>query len=139
MNRTHIKNALLGVALALAAAYSFSIILLTVLIGPRGLMGIFTTLPLFGLFYTSWIVVPLGAALGMLIPRIAAGKSRWTAALHGAGYGAVGGLAAMICFVSAYGLVPAPPPLLWVGVAVYSAVWVGAYAYIRAKAPVAHR
>jgi hypothetical protein len=139
MNRTNFKNALLGVAIALAATYVFSIILLMVLLpGPRWFRGIFFPLPLVGLIYTSWLVIPLGAALGMLIPRIAAGKSRWAAALHGAGYGAVGGLAALMCFVSVYSLGPAPA-LLWVGVAAYSAVWVGAYAYIRAKAPVLHR
>ncbi len=138
MNRTHVKNALLGVALALVATYMFPAVLFTLLLGPRALTVLFSPLPMRGLLYVSWIVVPLGAALGMLIPRIAVGKSRWTAALHGAGYGAVGGLAALLCFVSAYGLVSGPP-LFWVAVAVYSAVWVGAYACVRAKAPVLHR
>ncbi|HWT01071.1 MAG TPA: hypothetical protein VN256_12560 [Pyrinomonadaceae bacterium] len=138
MNSTNIKNALIGVGIALVAAYTFPAALLTLMMGPRGLMILFSSVPVVGLIYGSWILVPLGAALGMLIPRIAARKSRWQAALHGAGYGALGGLAAMICFASVYDIRPGLA-LLFVAAAAYSALWVGAYAYLRAKAPVPHR
>ncbi|HYG81274.1 MAG TPA: hypothetical protein VD861_12840 [Pyrinomonadaceae bacterium] len=138
MRHTNVKNALLGLALALVAAYTFPAALLTLMMGPRALRILFSPVPVVGLLYGSWILIPLGAALGMLIPRIAAGKSRWKAALHGAGYGAVGGLAAMICFASVYDLRPGLD-LLVVSAAAYSAVWVGAYAYVRAKPPVPHR
>lgn len=134
MERTNVKNALRGVVIALAAAYFFAVLLIAVTDGPGGLKYAFGPLALFALVYTSWVVVPLGAALGMLIPRIAAGKNRWAAALHGAGYGAAGGLAAMMCFSSVF-FNTLRPDMLWVGLVAYCAVWVGAYGYIRAKAP----
>ena len=138
MKNTHVKNALLGVAIAFAAAYLFPFVFATLLYGSVGLQLLFSEWTFQVLFYVSWIVIPLGVALGVLIPRVAAGKRRWVAALHGAGYGAVGGLAAMICFASVF-LNCMRPDGLWVGIVVYCAVWVGAYAYIRAKAPVLHR
>jgi hypothetical protein len=138
MKNTNIKNALIGVAIALVAAYSFPAVLLTLMMGPRGLLILFSFEPLQAMVYVSWIVIPLGAALGMLIPRMAAGKRRWVAALHGAGYGAVGGLAAMICFIYVFSLMRGGD-VLAVAAMVYSAVWVGAYAFIRAKAPVRYR
>lgn len=138
MNRTNVKNALLGVGIALVAALLFPIILVTLLVGPGGLRYVLSRALLVGLFYTSWLVIPLGAALGMLIPRIAAGKTRWAAALHGAGYGAAGGLALIIGLTPVF-RAPFTPDLIWVAVIAYCAVWVGAYACIRAKAPVAHR
>ena len=138
MNRTNVKNALLGAAIALVAAYLFPVALLFVLDGPNGLTLISSTLILRILFYTSWMVIPLGAALGMLIPRIAAGKTRWTAALHGAGYGAAGGFALLIGLTSIVRF-RFMPDVIWLAVMVYCAVWVGAYAFIRAKAPVARR
>ena len=138
MNRTNIKNALLGVVIALVAACLFPVVLVILLVGPADLGLVFSPVIFIGLFYTSWLVIPLGAALGMLIPRIAAGKTRWAAALHGAGYGAAGGFALMIGLTSIirswFG-----SDLIWVAVMVYCAAWVGAYAYIRAKAPVPHR
>src|SRR5215207_680018 len=122
MNRTNIKNALLGVAIALVAALLFPIALVIVLAGPDGLRFLISPVLLVGLFYTSWLVAPLGAALGMLIPRIAAGKTRWTAALHGAGYGAAGGLALMLGLTPfLHG--PLTPDLLWAAVIAYCAVW----------------
>lgn len=138
MKHTHFKNALLGVAIAIVATYSFPAVLFTLMIGPRALMVLFSPLPLRGLLMTFWMVIPLGAALGMLIPRIAAGKNRCTAALHGAGYGAIAGLAVMLCFTSVFTSWMAPGQL-WFAVVVYCAVWVGAYACIRAKSPVLHR
>lgn len=138
MKNMNVRNALLGVAIALVATYLFPAILFTLLEGPEGLQLLYSPLTINALYVTSWMVIPLGAALGVLIPRIASGKRRWVAALHGAGYGAVGGLAAIICFASIY-LRRLEPDVLWVGVVTYCAVWVGAYAYIRAKPAVPHR
>ena len=138
MKNTNVKNALIGVGIALVAAYTFPAVLLTLMMGPRGLMFLFSPMSLAGLLYASWIVIPLGVALGMLIPRMAAGKRRWVAALRGAVYGAVGGAAAMICFVYAFGL-ERETHLLAAAAAAYSALWVGAYAYIRAKAPARYK
>lgn len=138
MRNTNVKNALLGVAIALAAAYLFPTVLATLMVGPEGLRLLYSPVTFSALYMTSWMVIPLGAALGVLIPRIAAGKSRWAAALHGAGYGAAGGLAAVICFASIY-LRRLGPDVLWVAVVAYCAVCVGAYAYVRVKPPVQHR
>ena len=138
MKHTNVKNALLGVVIALVAALLFPIVLVTLLVGPAGLRFVLSRALFVGLFYTSWLVVPLGAALGMLIPRIAAGKSRWAAALHGAGYGAAGGLALVIGLTPVF-RAPFTPDMIWVAVIAYCAVWVGAYAYLRAKVPVLHR
>ena len=138
MKQTNIKNALIGVGIALVAALLFPIVLVALLVGPGGLRYVLTPALFVGLFYTSWLVVPLGAALGMLIPRIAAGKTRWAAALHGAGYGAAGGLALIIGLTPVF-RAPLKPDMIWVAVITYCALCVGAYAYIRAKAPVAHR
>ncbi|HEY0379508.1 MAG TPA: hypothetical protein VGC87_21500 [Pyrinomonadaceae bacterium] len=138
MKNTNLRNALIGVAIALVAAYFFPAVFLTLAVGPEGIQILFSTLMLRLLLMTSWIFIPLGAALGMLIPRIAAGKGRWRAALDGAGYGAVGGLAAMICFASVF-TPRMKPDVLWIAVVAYCAVWVGAYAYVRAHAPALHR
>lgn len=138
MNRTHIKDALLGVAIALVAALLFPITLVFLLAGPEGLSFVLSPVLFVGLFYTSWLVVPLGAALGMLVPRVAAGKTRWAAALHGAGYGAAGGLALVIGLAPIF-RAPFKPDWVWAAVVAYCAVWVGAYAYVRAKAPIPRR
>ena len=134
MKHATLKNALLGVAIALVAAYLFPAFFAFLIVGPEGLQIMASPLPLRALYYTSWMVIPLGAALGVLVPRIASGKRRWVAALHGAGYGALGGLAAMICFAANF-MRQLGQDVLWVAVVFYCAVWVGAYAYIRAKAP----
>lgn len=132
MKNTTVKNILLGIALALIAAYMFPVVLFTILEGPRGFLALSTAIPLYGLFYSFWLVIPLGVALGMLIPRMAQGKDRLTAALQGAGFGAVGGLASVFCFTSVYqsrgGL-----GVLWISVILYCALWVGGYAFYRAK------
>jgi hypothetical protein len=125
-----IKNVLLGIALALVAAYFYPIVLVTLMDGTLGLEVLFSGLPLYGLFYTFWLVIPLGAALGMLIPKIAYGKNRWIAALQGAGFGAVGGLVSIFCFTSVFSL---GTDILWFSVIPYCAVWVGAYAWYCAK------
>ena len=130
MKNTNFKNALIGIAHTLVAAYFFFLVFLTLIQGAHDLR--FLLIPLVGFVYTFWIVIPLGAALGMLIPQIAYGKTRWLAALQGAGLGAVSGLLAVLCVDSVYDfeLVEA---IIVVPVMAYCALWVGAYACYRAK------
>ena len=132
MKNTNVKNALLGMALSLVATYLFPVVLFTILDWPGGFRVIWTVLPWWGLFYSSWLVIPLGVALGLLIPQVARGKSRWSAALHGAGLGAVAGLVSVFCFTSVYGF-RGDTSILWLSVMAYSALWVGGYAFYRAK------
>ena len=132
MRNRNFKNALLGIALAIAAAYLYAVLIAVFILGARGFLVLFSTIPLVALFYTSWVVIPLGAALGMLIPPLAYGKSRGMAALQGAASGAAAGLISAVCLTSAY-------DLGWGGgffvysITAYCAVWVGAYAFYRAK------
>lgn len=132
MKNTNGKNVLLGITLALAAAYLYPAFLFTLMEGPAGLEVLLSAFPLYGLMYSFWLVIPLGGALGMLIPKIAAGKNRWMAALQGAGLGAVGGLVAVYSFTSVYSLGPRVG-ILWVSVIAYCALWVGGYAFYRAR------
>jgi hypothetical protein len=132
MKNTYIKNAVLGIALALIAAYLFPAFLLFFFEGPGALLIMFSTIPLYGLYYSFWVVIPLGAALGILIPQIAYGKSRWVAALQGALYGMVAGLVSAFCFATTV-LMGTRDPLIVLSVVAYSTLWVGAYAFFRAK------
>jgi hypothetical protein len=132
MKNTAIKNVLLGIAISLVAAYLYPVVLFTLLEGTLGLEVLFSLLPLYGLLYTFWIVIPLGAALGMLIPKIAYGKNRWMAALQGAGFGAVGGLVSVFCFTSVFSLGPGTG-ILWISITAYCAIWVGGYAFYCAR------
>ncbi|MDT4895299.1 MAG: hypothetical protein QOH25_376 [Acidobacteriota bacterium] len=132
MKNRIIKNVLLGIVIALVATYLFPGVLFFFLEGPKGLLVIFSLLPLYGLFYTFWLVIPLGVALGMLIPRMASGKDRWTAALHGAGFGALAGLVSVFCFTSVFRLGPGVD-VLWISVIAYCALWVGGYAFYCAR------
>jgi hypothetical protein len=131
MKSKNIKNALLGIVLALTATYLYIVGVAVLIGGARGLRLAFTAIPFVVLFYISWVVIPSGAALGMLIPRIAYGKSRWMAALQGAVLGAVTGLLALFCLGAVY-----PFELrdnFVMSVMVYCALWVGAYAALRVK------
>jgi hypothetical protein len=132
MKSQHIKNGLLGIALAIVAAYLYVVALAIYIEGPRGALVFFSTFPLMVLLYTSWIVIPLGAALGILIPPLASGKSRGMAALQGAALGAVSGLLSLLCLMSAYHLRRAETFIV-LSVMAYCALWVGAYAFYRAK------
>jgi hypothetical protein len=137
-NRT-LKNILQGIAIALVAAYLFPVTVITLAEGPKsGAEVLFSLFPLYALLYVSWIVIPLGGALGMLIPPIANGKNRWLAALHGAGFGALAGLAAVFCFTSVFGL-GSGAGVLWLMITGYCALWVGGYAFYRAKGPSLYR
>ena len=129
MKSGNFKNALLGIILANIAAYMFPTVLIIVLEWPRGFQVLYSPLPLFALFYVSWIVIPLGAALGMLIPQVASGKARWTAALQGTGIGALAGLVSLLTDASVFGVYRMMTGVLVLSAMVYSALWVGAYAF----------
>src|SRR5215213_9674359 len=104
MKSRNIKNALLGIILALVATYLYIVAVAVLIGGARGARHAFSIIPFVVLFYISWVVIPSGAALGMLIPRIAYGKTRWMAALQGAVLGAVTGLLALFCLGAVYPL-----------------------------------
>lgn len=131
MKNTTIKNVLVGIILSLVAAYLFPVVLFTVLEWPRGFLLLFSAIPFYGLLYSFWLVIPLGVALGMLIPRMARGKSRWMAALRGAGFGALAGLVSVFCFTSVFNI-DSGAGVLWSSVIIYCALWVGGYAFYRA-------
>lgn len=133
MKNRHLKNALLGICLALVAAYLYVAVVGVFIAGARGLSILFSSIPFVLLFYTSWVVIPLGAALGMLIPQIAAGKTRWMAALQGAALGAVAGLLSVVCLASANGIPVLEATFIVLTMIAYCAIWVGAYAFYRAK------
>lgn len=129
MKNTNFKNALIGIAHTLVASYLFFLVFFSVILGTRGQILL---IPLLGFLYTFWIIIPLGVALGMLIPRIAYGKTRLMAALQGAGLGAISGLLSLLCLDSVYdiGLIEAIIVFPAMG---YCALWVSAYACYRAK------
>lgn len=132
MKSTTTKNALLGIAIAIVAAYMFPVFLVTLLEGWQGILLFFNGAPLLILIYTFWLVIPLGAALGILIPRMARGKNRWTAALQGAGFGAIAGLAAAFCFISTSELRKGGG-ILWILTIAYCALWVSGCGFYCAK------
>ena len=132
MKNSKFKNALLGIVLALVAAYLYVVAFAIVIEGPRGWVVFFSIIPFVVLFYTSWVIIPLGAALGMLLPQMAYGKTRLQAALHGAIPGAVAGLVSVLALTSAYRL-RMGTDLVLASVVVYCALWTSAYASYRAK------
>lgn len=132
MKQSKFKNALVGIAHAIVAAYVFPAVYFLLWEGVNVFEVLFSGFPLFALSYCFWIVIPLGVALGMLIPQIANGKNRWQAALKGAIWGAFAGLVSVYTFTSVFPL-GRETRLLWVSVIPYCAVWVGAYAYYCAR------
>ena len=132
MKNSNLKNALLGIVLAFIAAYLYIFLFIVVIERARGSFRLLAIFPLVALLYTSWVVIPLGVALGMLIPRIAYGKSRWMATLQGAALGGLSGLMAIFCVTSVYPI-GLGETIIVLSVMVYSAVWVGAYAFYRVQ------
>lgn len=133
MERTTVKDMFQGIALSLVAAYFYPVVLFICLTGPSGIMVIFSGLPLNFLLYTFWLVIPLGASLGILIPRIAYNKTSLAAALHGAGFGALAGLIIIAFTAAVIRIEPEAVVLIVTSVVSYCAVVTGAYAYILAK------
>jgi hypothetical protein len=137
-----IKNALKGIAIALIAAYGFGIVF-SLIFGfddPMAKPGsIFIVIPIFGLFYSFWFVIPIGVILGILIPKIAYSHSRRNAIIYGLltglAVGTVGSLA-----LSAIGLTDqfrfpnwANFTVFLIVMSLYSAIWTAAYAYLCGK------
>ena len=130
MKSRNLRNALVGTALALVAAYILPVLLLKVL----GFVGPLIIIPLYSYLYTCWLVIPLGAALGMFIPQMAKGKTRWMAALHGAGFGALAGLVSAFCLTSVFNLYRERGlGILWISGILYCALFVAGYAFYCAK------
>jgi hypothetical protein len=132
MKKMSVRNALVGVVLALVAAYLYIVALSVYIEGPRGVTVFFSILPLIGLLYTFWLVIPLGIALGLLIPQLAYGKTRGMAALYGAVPGAVAGAVSILCLDSVYNARLSTDPVAAASV-VYCAMWTSAYACYRAQ------
>jgi hypothetical protein len=88
----NIKNAIKGIFIAILAASTFTVLLAAPFC--LGKPDFLFTIVGWGLLFTSWFVIPIGAIFGMLIPKIAAGKTPTQAAkwgvLPGIGLGAVG-------------------------------------------------
>ena len=137
-----IKDTLKGIAIALVAAYFFGIgfSLLFGFDDPMTKPGsIFIVIPIVGLLYTFWFVIPIGAVLGILIPKIARDYSRQASITYGlllgVAIGAVGSLA-----LSAIGITSGFRDGYWKDFAVlllamslYSAFWTAGYAYLCGK------
>lgn len=137
-----LKNALKGIAIALTAAYFFPIVG-SPLFGfgdpsnglQKSLFILFIFTPIFGLIYSFWLVVPLGIALGSLIPQIARQQPRQTAILYGLLIGLLGGTALSL-ILSAVKILPGFRDGYWrdfaivlLAMSVYSAVWTSLYTY----------
>jgi hypothetical protein len=132
MKNGNFKNALLGTILACIAAYLYFAGFILIVERWRWSPRMLFLFPFVVLFYVSWIVIPLGASLGMLIPRMAYGKARWVAALQGAALGGVAGLISILCLMSAYQQ-RSGEPFIVASIIAYCALWVGGYAFFRAK------
>jgi hypothetical protein len=87
--RSGLLDALKGIGVSLIAAYGFSLLFL--LFGtPRAIenwqswrvAGVFG-MPLVAVGAFSWFVIPIGALVGFLLPRLVRGRQRLTAALIG--------------------------------------------------------
>jgi hypothetical protein len=137
-----LKDALKGIAIALTAAYFFPIVC-SPLFGfgdpsnglQRSLFILFISTPILGLIFTFWLVIPLGAVFGILIPQIARLQPRQTVMLYGLLLGLSGGTVVSIIlsvvkilsgFRDGYWRDFAP---FWLAMSVYSAVWTSLYTY----------
>ena len=139
------KDALKGIVIALVAAYFFPIFfnlffekqaLSTQLSDPQ---GHFLLYPLIGLLATCWLVIPIGAGLGMLIPKVAHRHARQTTLLYGLLLGVLVGIVGGFT-LSLFKIVPGVRDGYWSSLAyillamsLYSAVWVGAYSFLSGK------
>src|SRR3954467_10518830 len=85
------KQTWVGALSALGVAYAY-VVLLMVCAGERPSTEAYVLLPLWAVLHTSWFVIPVGAVLGLAIPRWFGGCSPAVAALAGAGVGALAGL-----------------------------------------------
>ena len=142
------KNAIQGMAVSVLGAYVYAVLIIWN--GDSSSMSLhelFVTGPLFALSYTFWFIIPLGAAVGILIPKNVRGVSRGRAILYGLGFAVVvGGCVTIILLAlelpqAATLYVRAHPGPWWdnflrhavrrcVIIILYSAPWTVAYAYL---------
>jgi hypothetical protein len=143
----YIKEALTGIFLALAAAYFFSVLTALQYLPGRNLgvsiagslFTVFVFYPLFGLLYSFWFVIPIGAIIGVLIPKIARDYPRRTTVFYGLLLGVAVGITGSLALGFYIGT---PQNGYWrdfFGVLVmslYSAVWTGFYSFLCGKSAV---
>ncbi|HEY0099094.1 MAG TPA: DUF5957 family protein [Pyrinomonadaceae bacterium] len=132
------KDALKGAGLALVAAYLFGCLL--VLFSARGapeLSQVVVT-GFAGLCFSFWFVIPIGMALGVLIPKLSAGRSVGAAATGGALLGVAAGFIGGILlslFLDWFGIgfASGKSRLLYFPfvMGIYCAPWTSAYACFR--------
>jgi hypothetical protein len=137
-----IKNALKGIAIALVAAYFFGIVF-GLLYGSRSLFdsvfGSFILIPIVGVIYTFWFVIPIGAIFGILIPKIARHHSRKVTIIYGLLIGIVVGIAGtfalwVIGFQDGFRESHSRDVIIFLSVmSLYSSIWTIAYAYLSSK------
>ena len=130
-----IINLVKGVVSALLAAYIFIALYTFIPSDMSNFASSFIVIPIFGLLYTFWLVIPVGAVLGLVIPTMVNNRSRQTSVLYGGLLGA--GVGAIVCILlSLIGLLPALRNGVWLDFTVlllammlYSAAWTGIYAF----------
>lgn len=141
MKAMTLKNALKGILIALLAAFIYAAIILTSFLGAGWV-----------LLNTCWFVIPAGAVIGIMIPRITERKTPLKAALSGIilaiFLGSIGSLLIAFYFDVIPVMSPSAritnPSLWWAALwrrvvfqaifmAIYSAIWIAGYAYYRAK------
>lgn len=150
-----IHDVLLGVFLSLVAAYMFCIVagIWTTTLDGRwataDIADLFIGGPVFALAFTFWLVVPIGAILGSLIPALVKNKSVGMSILYGLVLGFVIGLlcaavgAYMIADVETISSAPIPDTAKWWSTywkeffslgyltTPYSSLWITGYAFLR--------
>jgi len=141
MKAMTLKNAVKGILIALLAAFIYAVIILSSFLGAGWV-----------LLNTCWFVIPAGAVIGIMIPRVAEKKTPLKAAVSGVilaiFLGAIGSLLIAFYFDVIPVLSPSAritnSPLWWAAfrrrvvlqatfMAIYSAIWIAGYAYYRAK------
>jgi uncharacterized membrane protein len=152
----NVSNALLGGFLSLIATYLFivSLVLKNEIASAGGssinLMDLFIGAPAYVLAFTFWIVIPIGLLFGLVIPLLVRKKTTREALVYGILIGAIAGL--LFAWFGAYEAAEVgsfssdgPPDgakwwvLFWGQFAslapltiVYSSIWTGGYAFIKA-------
>jgi hypothetical protein len=136
-----IKNALKGIAIALVAAYGFGIFFGLSFNSGRAdiansLFGGLIVIPIIGLLYSFWFVIPIGAILGILIPKIARNYSRKITLIYGLLIGLAIGITLSL-ILSAIGFTTGFRDGYWLdfisfllATSIYSALWTMGYAYL---------
>jgi hypothetical protein len=125
-----IKDILKGIALASIAAYIFGVLFMWVTDPPDSVSPEIFLASLNGLLLTFWLFIPIGMGLGILIPRLFAGRSASFAffggIILGFFFGLAGGL--LLDFLSGK---HGQNFIFSLFMGVYCAPWAGVYAWVR--------